>query len=166
MLKIERLNKAHDSKGFDCGDVNLNGFLQRHARQHAERNISRTFILIDNKKNLQTIIGYYTLTICEVVPGKITDPRLQNYPNPLPAAKLARIAVSTNSQRSGFGELLLMNAMERSVSISENAGLVGMFVDAKNDNAAKYYSKYGFVPIKNNPLTLYLSISTIRQTLD
>ena len=56
--------------------------------------------------------------------------------------------------------------MERSTRIADNAGLVGMFVDAKDDKAAGYYLKYGFTPIENDSLILFLPISTICQAFD
>lgn len=161
MLKIERLSKNHDRTGFDCGDKKLNEFLQKTARQHAKREISRTFVLIDNELP-QTILGYYTLTVCEVMPGEISD----RYPFPMPAAKLARLAICACNQKNGFGENLLLNAMERSARISEDAGLVGMFVDAIDDKAAGYYKRFGFIPTENNPLVLYLPIATIRQAFE
>jgi len=165
MLKIEHLSKAHNRKEFECGNNKLNEFLYKHARQHAEREISKTFVLIDDD-NPRTIIGYYTLTVCEIVPSDIPDPRLKHYPHPMPAAKLARLAICKNNQQNGFGKNLLMNAMERSVRISENAGLVGMFVDAKDDKAARYYMKLGFIPLEKNQHMLYLPIATIRRAFD
>ena len=47
MHKIELLAKVHDRDGFDCGSEPLNLFLKQTARQHAERGISRTFVLVD-----------------------------------------------------------------------------------------------------------------------
>jgi hypothetical protein len=41
-----------------------------------------------------------------------------------------------------------------------------MFVDAKDDKAAGYYMRFGFVPTENNPLVLYLSIATVRQAFE
>lgn len=164
MLKIERLGKHHNRKRFDCGDQKLNEFLQKTARQHADRDISRTFVLVDSDSP-GTILGYYTLTVCEAMPAEISDPRLQHYPHPMPAAKLARLAINADKQKNGFGQNLLLNAMERPARISEDAGLVGMFVDAKDDKAAGYYRKFGFIPTENNPFVLYLPIATIRQAL-
>jgi len=165
MLKIEKLSKNHDRKNFDCGDKKLNEFLQKRARQHADREISRTFVLI-NDENPTKIFGYYTLTVCEVVPADIPDTRLQQYPHPMPAAKLAPLAVSSDIQKNGFGQNMLLNAMERSLQISDDAGLVGLFVDSKNDAAAEYYIKYGFIPNENNPLVLYLAMASIRQAFE
>ncbi len=165
MLSVERLEKHHDRNGFDCGNKILNDFLQKHARQHAEREISRTFVLT-NDTQPKKIVGYYTLAVCEVIPNDIPDPRLERYPHPMPAAKLARLAVCSHNQGNGIGEKLLLNAMERSLSISENAGLIGMFVDAKDDKAAGYYRPYGFIPTENDHLILYLPIATMRQAFE
>ena len=165
MLEIKRLAKYHDRKSFDCGDKTLNEFLQKYAHQHAERGISRTFVLTD-KGNPKKILGYYILTLCDVIPNNIPDSRLKRYPHPIPAVKLARLAVCFHNQGNGIGEQLLLNAMERSVAISENAGVVGLFVDAKNDAAAGYYIKYGFIPTENDPLVLFLTMASIRQSFD
>lgn len=156
-MEIKRLTKHHDRKSFDCGDKILNEFLKKHAHQHAERGISRTFVLTD-KGNPKKILGYYTLTLCDVIP----DSRLKRHS--IPAVKLARLAVCFHNQGNGIGEQLLLNAMERSVAISENAGVVGLFVDAKNDAAAGYYIKYGFIPTENDPLVLFLTMASIRQS--
>lgn len=44
-MRIEPLNRNHDRASFDCGNEVLNTCLQNTARQHAERNLSRTFVL-------------------------------------------------------------------------------------------------------------------------
>lgn len=65
MLKIETLNKNHDRTEFDCGNDELNRYLQRTARQHLDKGMSRTFVLID-VNSFSKILGYYTLAACEV----------------------------------------------------------------------------------------------------
>jgi len=161
MLKIERLSKQHDRRGFDCGDETLNLFLRNMARQHAERDISRSFVLIDNETP-HRILGYFTLTICEVIATQIPDQHLRNYPNPLPATKMARLAIASDNQRSGLGKLLVADAMQRTLAIREHAGIIGLFVDAKNAEAADYCKQnFAFVPLQENPLNLFLTIHTI-----
>ncbi|ALP52524.1 hypothetical protein Tel_04830 [Candidatus Tenderia electrophaga] len=61
---------------------------------------------------------------------------------------------------------MLLDAMARALRISDEAGLVGLFVDAKDDVVAGYYMKFGFVPIENNPLLLYLAMVSIRQAFE
>jgi len=162
MLKIEKLAKTHNRKFFDCGSESLNQFIKNQARQHADRGISRTFVLIEDD-HPKTILGYFTLTICEVIPADIPDPRLQRYPHPLPAAKLVRLAVSVKHQKKGMGKILMIDALRRSIAISENAGLTGIFVDAKDEFAAAYYQQYEFIPHESNHFLLFLPIETIRQ---
>ena len=47
MFKIQRLSRYHNRKGFDCGNDALNHYLNNIARQHLDKGISRTFVLID-----------------------------------------------------------------------------------------------------------------------
>jgi len=161
MLKIEQISKRHDRKGFDCGNEDLTLFLRKMARQHAERDISRTFVLIDDQ-TMHRILGYFTLTICEVIPTQIPAQRLKNYPDPLPATKMARLAIASDNQRTGLGKLLVLDAMRRTLAIREHTGIIGLFVDAKNTEAADYYKQnFGFVPLQEDPLNLFLPIHTI-----
>ncbi len=63
-LKIEALTKAHDRNAFDCGDQTLNHFLHKMARQHIDKGLSKTFVLIDTA-NRTKIIAFSTLVVCE-----------------------------------------------------------------------------------------------------
>jgi hypothetical protein len=42
-------------------------------------------------------------------------------------------------------------------------GVIGFFVDAKNNVAAAYYRQFGFIPLPDNALELFLPIATIRK---
>jgi hypothetical protein len=56
-----------------------------------------------------------------------------------------------------------MDAMQRTIAISDNAGLVGMLVDAKDEDASTYYRRYGFTALDVKPLQLFLPMGTIHQ---
>jgi hypothetical protein len=47
-LKIERLSPEHDRGGFDRENEPLNRKLKETARQHGERGIARTFVLLED----------------------------------------------------------------------------------------------------------------------
>lgn len=49
MYKIELLSRAHDREGFDCGSEPLNAYFRQTARQHTERGISRTFVMVEEE---------------------------------------------------------------------------------------------------------------------
>jgi GNAT superfamily N-acetyltransferase len=162
MRKIESLSKKHDRTGFDCGVDELNKYLQRVARQHLNKGMSRTFVLIDDSRSTD-IIGFYTLAACEVFVEKLPRKYSKKYPPKAPAAKLARLAVSKKNQRQGYGTFMMINAIERILTVSKNLGIIGFFVDAKNEAARQYYEQFGFIPLPDNPLELFLPIATLQQ---
>lgn len=160
MPEIVPLSREHDRSGFDCGIPELDSFLKATARQHGEKGISRTFVLTDGSP---TILGYFTLTLCEVMAGNMPAKLSGKYPShALPAVRLGRLAVSRREQGKGYGELLLAEAIHRTALIAEQAGLIGLFIDAKNDKARSFYEHFGFIPLPNQPLQLFLPIGTIR----
>jgi hypothetical protein len=67
VIKLELLSRAHDRDGCDCGGEALNTYLRQTARQHTERGISRTFLLVDEAAaEPKPIAGYFTLNICQL----------------------------------------------------------------------------------------------------
>jgi hypothetical protein len=58
---------------------------------------------------------------------------------------------------------MMLNAMDRVLKVAEHLGVMGFFVDAKDDVAATYYRQFGFIPLPDNPLELFLPIDTIRK---
>ncbi len=160
MIKIKLLDKSHNRKRFDCGNTQLNIFLQRTTRQHITKGMSRTFVLI-NDENPKEILGFYTLSICEVETDYLPLIIAKKYPDQVPALKLARLAVSKMHRHKGYGNYLITSAVEKVIFISENVGIIGLFVDAKDNHTKKYYEKYGFISLNGNPLILFLSIQTL-----
>jgi len=160
--EITVLDKNHDRTGFDCGVPELNTFLKATARQHDQKGISRTFVLTDGSP---VILGFFTLTLCEASPASLPLQYARTYPpHGLPAVRLARLAVSRKAQKQRLGELLLTEAVYRTSLIADQAGVIGLFVDAKNAAARQFYLRYGFLELPELPLKLFLPIATIRKT--
>lgn len=164
MKRIELLDKSHNRTEFDCGNHALNQYLQQTARQHTQRGISRTFVLIDSSQ-ATTIIGYFTLSICEIRSVKLPPNIAKKYPQTIAGIKLARLAVNKTYQRQGIGEILMIDAMKKAVNIAGLAGVIGLFVDAKDETAKNYYARYGFISLEDNDLSMFLPLPTIRQLL-
>ncbi len=163
MLKIETLKKEHDRSGFDCGIEALNLFLQNIARQHIVKGISKTFVIIEDTHQIE-VLGFFTLAFCEIVVEKMPHKYARKYPSKAPGAKLARLAVDIKFQRKGYGAMMIMNAIERVITVSENLGIIGFFVDAKDNDAKAYYEQFGFMPFPDNPLELFIPLETLKQS--
>ncbi len=165
VYKVELLSPSHDRKSFDCGThPALNIFLQQQARQQGDKGISRTFVLI-NDVEPSHIIGYFSLILTEVSGNRLPEALAKKYPRVVAGVKLARLAVDRAHQRQGFGAVLLIEAMSKALIISENAGVIGLFVDAKDNSAKEYYLQYGFEALQDNDLEMFLPLSLVQQML-
>ena len=162
MLRIETLSRNHDRTGFDCGNDELNQYLQKIARQHFNKGMSRTFVLIDDA-GPHEILGYFTLSSCEIFVENLPRKYAKKYPSRAPAAKLARLAVTKKRQGQGLGTQMMVNAIERIIKVSEHLGIIGFFVDAKNDAVRAFYEQFGFISLPDNPLELFLPLATIKK---
>jgi GNAT superfamily N-acetyltransferase len=162
LIQIVPLAQFHDRTTFDCGVPELNGFLKATARQHNEKGISRTFVLSE-KEMPGGMLGFFTLTLCEVRASHLPAAYEKKYPkHGLPAVRLARMAVSLKHQGKGYGGLLLAEAIHKTLLIAAQSGVVGLFVDAKNKRARQFYEKYGFVSLPSLSLQLFLPLETLR----
>ena len=163
-LIIEALSKTHNRNAFDCGNKALNDFLQKIAYQHSEKGLSKSFVLIDTAYPTD-IIAYMSLVVCEVLAEDIPHQWKNKYPKRIPAAKLAKLAVAKNDQRKGYGEVLLVDAMQKTLQVSYKMGIAGLFVDAKHEEAKAYYHQFGFISLPEQLDNLFLPIKTIANSL-
>jgi ribosomal protein S18 acetylase RimI-like enzyme len=111
-------------------------------------------------------MGFLTLASCEIRADKLPRKFAKKYPYIAPAAKLARLAVAKKRQRQGLGTHMIINAIERIITVSENLGIISFFVDAKNKDAKAYYEQFGFIKLPDNPLALFLPLATLRQAYE
>lgn len=166
MYRLELLSRGHDRQGFDCGSEPLNAYLQHAAREHTERGISRTFTLVEeNAVEPKPILGFFTLNICQLNAADLPGGMARKLPREVSGLKLGRLAVAQERQRQGIGKLLLIAAMKKVIGVFESAGGIGLFVDAKDDAAKAYYEHFGFSPLPDNPLELFLPLQTVREAL-
>ncbi len=157
MIQILPLTGSHDRKSFDCGQQELNSWLQKIALQHQKKGISKTFVAI-RKQEPTDICGYYALTLTEVDTRELPEKRRAKLPRTIPGIRLGRLAVSMKFQGMHLGQILLMNAIERVQLIREHAGAVGLFVDAIDEQAKGFYIHYGFESFADEPCKLFYPV--------
>lgn len=108
------------------------------------------------------MLGYYSLAAalveCESLPPDLQR-RLPRYP--VPVYRLARPAVARDIQGKGLGAELLVAAALRAEQASRSVGGIGLLIDAKDAEAARWYVWFGAVPLLDRPLTLLLSFDTL-----
>jgi predicted GNAT family N-acyltransferase len=164
-LIIEILNNRHNKSAFDCGHSMLNNYIQQQAKQDVRRDLSACFVL-NNSLN-QKIIGYYTLTSNSIPREDFPDHLLKKMPPSyihLPTILLGRLAIDKAFKGNRYGELILIDALNRCVGISQNLGTLAVVVDPIDKDATQFYQKYGFIELSGTG-KMFITIKTIEQSL-
>ncbi len=141
--------------GFECGKPALDDWLLHHARQAQSSGSAKTFVVADDIQ----VVGYFSLTVGQIdtldAPERIRK-GMGRYP--LPVVILARLAVSQHAQGCGIGLGLLKDAIRRTLLIADQAGIRAMFTHPIDEDATKFYIRFGFVqsPLREQQLLLLL----------
>ncbi len=158
----ELLAGHHDTGAFDCGKAPLNTFLKRFALVNQLSGAARTYVVHRESR----VIGYYSLAAAAVEPAATTvrvSKGLAKYPIPL--TLLARLAVDQREQGRGLGPALLKDAFKNFLLAQEIVASRALLVHAKDDDAVRFYTRYGFEPSNVDRHHLYLLTKDIRKTL-
>jgi ribosomal protein S18 acetylase RimI-like enzyme len=162
-FKIEPLGKKHDRAAFFCGQDSLDQYLKNQAGQAVGKNLAAVFVLTPDGRR---IAGYYTLSsyavkldeIPEEIARKLT--RMQE----VPATLLGRLARSIEFRGQGIGEILLVDALKKAFHNSARVASRAVIVDAKDEEAAEFYKRYGFIRFPNRSNRLFLPMISIQKT--
>ncbi|SJZ59952.1 Acetyltransferase (GNAT) family protein [Enhydrobacter aerosaccus] len=112
------------------------------------------------------IAGYYTLSATSVQIAELpaqTVRKLPRYPL-VPATLVGRLAVDRHHQGKGYGRFLLADALYRAAR-SEIASFA-VIVDAKDENARRFYERESFLPFPDQPMKLFRPMTDIRRLFD
>lgn len=163
---IEFLDKKHNKKEFDCGKELLNNYLKNQAGQDIKRKLSACFVLPEKETNL--IQGYYTLSNNSIplihFPEQIQKKLPQSYAS-IPTTLLGRLAIDLKFQGNGIGKILLIDALKRSYELSKEMGSFAVVVDPIDEDAEKFYEKYGFIKLPDSK-KMFIAINTLKELFE
>src|SRR6266446_4943549 len=160
--QIERLDGSHDRSAFSCGNSVLDNFVQKLASQYERKGFAVTYVAVSPPH--KTVRGYYSLSVSALAGESLPEEVRRKLPrHPLPTVLLARLAVDQHSQGQRLGETLLFDAFRRCLQIAQALGIHAVEVQALDQQARRFYQKYGFVPLIDNPLHLYLPMRTVEK---
>jgi GNAT superfamily N-acetyltransferase len=153
----EPLTAAHDLSGFSCGKLSLDRWLQTRALSNQEKGFTAVMVVHDGGQ----VVGYYGLAPTSI-PRSI---RTGQPPDPVPCLLLGQLATDQRWAGKGIGSGLLKHALQRCVTASGLIGGRALIVNAVDDDAAAFWQRWGFLPSKDDPLTLFRSIADIASSL-
>jgi GNAT superfamily N-acetyltransferase len=161
----EPIGRQHDRKRFDCGAPDLNEYLSRYARQNHESGGAKTFVAVSPAEPV-CVLGFYSISPGAIefarVPANLTK-KLGRYD--VPVFRLGRLAVDRSMQGQGLGGDLLLASGERALAVASQVGGVALAIDAKDDKAARWYERFGAMPLLDDPLKLILPLSVVADAI-
>nr|WP_315261306.1 GNAT family N-acetyltransferase [uncultured Duganella sp.] len=157
------LEKGHDRSAFDCGNDELNRYLKQQARQDAEKYAAAPFVLMEPETPV--VRGYYTLSSSLIPLDELPADLAKKLPryDSLPVTLLGRLARDKTIQGKGLGEFLLLNALHRSLQQAQQIASMAVVVDAKDEDAERFYKHFDFLPFQQTPLRLFLPMKQIEK---
>jgi GNAT superfamily N-acetyltransferase len=150
-----RLQPHHVTTDFRCGSDSLDSWLTHHALRADRERTAVTFVACDDER----VMGYYCLSSHSVARESIGGGWLaHNAPNPVPVVLLGRLAVDRRAQGHGLGWSLLQHAIAQSLVAGEVVGMKALVVDPLDEDAAAFYTHFGFKPFPSTPARLFIPL--------
>ncbi|MEJ6981221.1 GNAT family N-acetyltransferase [Pedobacter sp. P351] len=163
-MEIIILQKQHNRGRFNSNTPLLDEYIKKQASQDVRKDLSACYVLADAADK---VIAYYTLSGNALPQEGLPDDLLKKLRLPrsyrdLPAVLLGRLAVDEQHKGKRYGELLLMDALDRCLRLSTQLGTLAVIVDPIDEKAVSFYRKYGFLSLKDSE-KMFLPMETIRQ---
>lgn len=135
--------------------MSLDDWFLKRAGQDDRRDVARVFVALDGER----IAGFYSLGAfslgLDALPEELSS-KLPRY-DAIPAALIGRLARDERYRGEGVGEMLLTDAINRTLLAARNLAIYAIVVDAKNVRAADFYRTYGFQPFPLDPERLFVT---------
>ncbi len=150
------LTEAHERADFKSGERVLDDWLKNRAWNNMQAAASRTYVICPD--NSPRIIGYYALSMGQILATEATGPMRRNMPKNIPAVVLGRLAADLGWQGKGLGRAMLADVIRRAILASAQISARLVIVHAISPAAEAFYLHHGFtrLPVEAPMLALDL----------
>ena len=161
--------KPQDRTAFSCGVEQIDNYLQLTAKKSSKADMVKVWVALDADKR---ILGFYGINMHAVAADEMPPAYRKKAPRHglLPAAFIAMMGVDRMVQGQGLGSVLLADALCRIGRVADEIGTAAVLLDVFDDGdpqavqrRQRYYESFGFCPLPDQPLRLFLPIHTVRQ---
>jgi len=161
--------KAHNKADFSCSVQQIDNYLKLTAKKGSKADVVRVWVIVDSENR---VLGFYGINIHAVSVNDMPAAyrKKAGRHGLLPAAFIAMIGVDQTQQGNGIGSILLADALCRIARVSDEIGtcviILDVFDDGNTNAVARrqaYYESFGFLPLPDQPLRLFMPIQTARE---
>ena len=159
----EPLAASHDVSEFSCGYSTLDNWLKTRALSNQQKGFTAVMVVHQEGR----VVGYYGLAPTAVVPSVLPRSiRTGQPPDPVPCLLLGQLATDLQWAGRGIGTGLLKHALARCVQAASLVGGRALMVNAIDGEAARFWTRRGFIASKDDPLILVRSIGDIAASFE
>ena len=163
--------RHHNAKGFDCGNIRLNNFLQISAKKQQKDRMTRVFVAVEPGQ--AKILGYYTINVGAMEASDLAKrPRGTPSHNKIPILFLGQVAVDQAVQGRKIGSHLMQHVFRKALTIDTEVGCYALLLDVmpdENENIytrrMNWYREFGFQNLASKNNRMLLPIQKIRQII-
>ncbi|ALG84186.1 GNAT family N-acetyltransferase [Gordonia phthalatica] len=158
------LQSSHVLTEFDCTQRSLNDWLTTSAHRANTSGTAKVYVWTAPPS--ATVHAYFAICPTEVVREQDGISRsMSGGHSRIPGFLLARLALDRSIHGAGYGGQLLLDAIERIVAASAISGGRLIVVDAIDDEAARFYERFGFIRVTHRPRRLVMKVATAAAAL-
>lgn len=158
---------THDRTAFSCGVEQVDNFFKKTANKLTKANNLRLYVKCSDDGKVQ---GFYAINAHAVHYTELPKRYARTRPGHgnIPASYISMIGRDESCRGQGIGDLLLVDALKRIVSVAATIGVAVIMLDVLDcgDPAAvefrkATYAKHGFQSLPSNDLRMFLPVATI-----
>lgn len=163
--------KTQDRTAFSCNVSAIDDYLKHTARVASKTDMARIRVALGDERR---IVGFHSINAHSVVANNLPEFLAKKTPRHgmLPTAFISSIGVHNPLQGKGLGRALLIDALSCVDQVSAKIGICAILLDVFDCGDSKtvirrktYYESFGFMPLPDHPLRLFIPIQSVRQLL-
>lgn len=162
----------HDRSSFSCGVAQVDNYFRKTAGKLARADNVRMFVMVAPDG---AVAGFYALNAHSVHYSELPKRYARTRPGhgTIPAGFISMIGRDERFRGSGYGSVLLADALKRIATAADSLGLAVVMLDVLDCGVVErtarrkaLYDSYGFQALASNPMRMFLSIGTVRELVD
>lgn len=149
---------------FSCGKPSLDNYIRNTVTKDVKSGVCTCFVIVDEQER---VTAFYTLSTDSIPIDDAPDDLKKriHYPH-IPVILLGRLAVHKEFLGQGYGKLLLVNALKKSLHVAKDKiGSMAVIVDPIDDEALKFYKKFGFTHLPDSG-RMFMTMKKIEEAFD
>ncbi len=170
-ITIERFSKArHDRRAFSCGFARIDNFFRNSVSEQVRENFTSVWVAVEGDP--PAVRGFYAINAHTVTREALREVGGRIRREAIPAIYLHAVAVDRSAQNGGIGAALMIDAIRRSVGISQQMGAAVIVLDVLDDGGPErfrsrvsFYQRLGFTFFPGSGDRMYLRIKDAAASL-